>query len=421
MTDENKSPSTEEEKPVMTSDQDDIATLEREARAKREAELQASQDDEKENSLQPAVNKLKKRQKGKAAAFLAICAVALIGLTWGGNWVYQNFLKQENGEKTKEVTPPKKTNDYRKRTDLGMATNEPENSTEGEQAVSQDNTGNVSGTAGQMKTFEPPQLNKASFLVRRNNTANPQNQVKTRQQEMILAAENNATQPTDSTATTTQHGTASQAISPATVRRIPYNPDLYIPENTVIPCSMDYRFVSDRAGKIRCTVAKDIWSASGNTKLIEKGTTATGIYQTGITQGQGRAFIMMTKLRTRQRPYLDIPLIDTNAAGELGESGVDGWIDTHFWERFGGALMVGMIPDIGAWASNNAGKKDRNTDYTENSRQAMADMARTTLENSINIPPTLYKNQGEIINLITGQDIDFSNIYTLRLKNELQR
>ncbi|MGG7120633.1 TrbI/VirB10 family protein, partial [Klebsiella aerogenes] len=94
----------------------------------------------------------------------------------------------------------------------------------------------------------------------------------------------------------------------------------------------------------------------------------------------------------------------------------DGWIDSHFWERFGGALMVGMIPDIGAWASNSAGKKDRNTDYTENSRQAMADMARTTLENSINIPPTLYKNQGEIINLITGEDIDFSNIYTLKIK-----
>ncbi|HFK4316570.1 TPA: TrbI/VirB10 family protein, partial [Klebsiella aerogenes] len=131
---------------------------------------------------------------------------------------------------------------------------------------------------------------------------------------------------------------------------------------------------------------------------------------------QGRAFIIATKLRTRQPPYLDIPLVDTSAAGDLGEAGVDGWIDSHFWERFGGALMVGMIPDIGAWASNSAGKKDRNTDYTENSRQAMADMARTTLENSINIPPTLYKNQGEIINLITGEDIDFSNIYTLKIK-----
>ncbi|MFH7117466.1 type IV secretion system protein VirB10, partial [Klebsiella pneumoniae] len=27
-------------------------------------------------------------------------------------------------------------------------------------------------------------------------------------------------------------------------------------------------------------------------------------------------------------------------------------------------------------------------------------------------------NQGEIINLIKGEDIDFSNIYTLRLKND---
>ena len=80
--------------------------------------------------------------------------------------------------------------------------------------------------------------------------------------------------------------------------------------------------------------------------------------------------------------------------------------------------LVGMISDIGTWASNSAGQKDRNTDYTENSRQAMADMTRTRLENTINIPPTLYKNQGEIINLITGQDIDFSGIYTLRMKNE---
>lgn len=76
-----------------------------------------------------------------------------------------------------------------------------------------------------------------------------------------------------------------------------------------------------------------------------------------MKHGQGRAFIIATKLRTRQPPYLDIPLVDTSAAGDLGEAGVDGWIDSHFWERFGGALMVGMIPDIGAWASNSAGKK----------------------------------------------------------------
>ena len=44
-----------------------------------------------------------------------------------------------------------------------------------------------------------------------------------------------------------------------------------------------------------------------------------------MTHGQGRAFLIITKLRTRQPPYLDIPLIDTRAAGELGEAGVMAW------------------------------------------------------------------------------------------------
>ncbi|RYE13645.1 MAG: conjugal transfer protein TrbI, partial [Sphingobacteriaceae bacterium] len=37
------------------------------------------------------------------------------------------------------------------------------------------------------------------------------------------------------------------------------------------------------------------------------------------------------------------------------------------------------------------------------------------LENSINIPPTMYKNQGDIIGIMVGRDIDFSKIYTLKI------
>lgn len=47
---------------------------------------------------------------------------------------------------------------------------------------------------------------------------------------------------------------------------------------------------------------------------------------------------------------------------------------------------------------------------------AFADIAREAFSNSVNIPPTLYKNQGEIITLIVGQDLDFSGIYKLKMK-----
>ncbi|HFF9832980.1 TPA: VirB10/TraB/TrbI family type IV secretion system protein [Serratia marcescens] len=426
MNDETKYPAPDDEQaaPAPTPAEDDIAALEREARAKREAELLKGQEEEDNNPIQPAVNKLKKRKRGKATIFLAIVAVALIFLAWGGNWVYRNLLWQPAEEKPQESQAPAGNTDYRQRTDLGQSTD-----TEEEPPASADSAKNTAGTATPAEAT-PQGLDKASFLVRRSGANTAQNQVKTRQQEMAqvtaaspaaAAQETQAATPggqPQSPAAAAQKQTVQR---PTAVQRIPLNPDLYVPENTSIPCSLDYRFVSDRAGKIRCTVTKDIWSASGNTKLIEKGTTASGVYQTGAEEGMrhgvGRAFIMMTKFRTRQAPYLDIPLVDTGAAGELGEAGVDGWIDTHFGDRFLGAALIGVIPDIAAWASDNAGKKDRNTDYTENSRQSMAEMAKTTLENSINIPPTLYKNQGEIINLITGKDIDFSNIYTLKMKN----
>ncbi|EIP9026780.1 type VI secretion protein [Salmonella enterica] len=416
MNDEHPNHEPDESRPSPARPEDDIAALEREARARREAALLTTLEDEENDPVQPAINKLKKRRRGRATAFLALAAVALIALAWAGNWVYRNFLWQPGEEKRQDTASQPNRSDYRQRTDLGTHYTAP---------VAPEPTDNSPRSTTVTGPETPPELDKARFLVRRDSSASAaRTPVRTRQQEMTQAASAGQSSGTPSPGTSQQPDTTPPVPeqSPSAVWRIPYNPDLYVPENTAIPCSLDYRFVSDRAGKIRCTVASDIWSASGNTRLIEKGTTATGVYQTGaeigMTHGQGRAFLIITKLRTRQPPYLDIPLVDTRAAGELGEAGVDGGIDSHFSERFGGALLVGMIPDVAAWASNSAGQKDRNTDYTENSRQAMADMARTTLENSINIPPTVHKNQGEIINLVTGQDIDFSGIYTLRMKND---
>ena len=42
------------------------------------------------------------------------------------------------------------------------------------------------------------------------------------------------------------------------------------------------------------------------------------------------------------------------------------------------------------------------------------DAASIAVENSINIKPTLYKNQGEIIKIFVARDVDFSTVYELR-------
>ncbi|NNM56223.1 TrbI/VirB10 family protein, partial [Acidocella sp.] len=44
-------------------------------------------------------------------------------------------------------------------------------------------------------------------------------------------------------------------------------------------------------------------------------------------------------------------------------------------------------------------------------------IANTALENSINIAPTLSKNQGDTVSLIVAHDLDFSNVYKLQVNN----
>lgn len=119
MNDKHPHPEPDESRSSLAQPDDDIAALEREARARREAALLTAQEDEENDPVQPAVNRLKKRRRGKATVFLAIAAVALITLAWAGNWVYRNLLWQPGEEKRQDAAPQPNRSDYRQRTDLG--------------------------------------------------------------------------------------------------------------------------------------------------------------------------------------------------------------------------------------------------------------------------------------------------------------
>lgn len=397
----------------------ELTTAEKESllKKRKEQELKEKNKDNEQEVHQPEVTKIKKGKKDKLLKWLIgfILLAVVFGLV--GMNVWRTYTGQGKKEQTTDnaVSTGGKTANVRN--DLGQDNPFPGESGDGDTEGNSD--GQVADTGGK-KAPPPPKPAVFSRALASVSTATASGST-TRSRSEEKGKETEAGSDSTSVKTDGQGvpaGTTPQSLKAVT--RIPYDPDLYIPENRAIPCALTRRFVSDVAGKLQCVLTEDIYSASGNTRLLDKGTLASLEYKSGtLAHGVGRAFIIVRKLRTAQPPYLDIPMDvggDSSAAGELGEAGVSGWIDNHYVQRFSGALMVGMVPDVMGALSNQAGKKDRNTDYTENSREAFADMAKETLKNSINIPPTLYKNQGEIITLIANQDIDFSHIYQLKLK-----
>lgn len=389
-----------------------VAEIEQEIREKEAAKLAEESHDVTEKH-QPEVTKLKKSAKDNFLKKILFVAVAVIIVAIAGLKIYQKYKappKEETDKtiKTKEATMNKRNN-------LGQEV-DPFRTEEPEQPPVEDRGNDnpfASSGTGTAPHTPPVAFSRALAVTAEGGQAG--SNTRTRKEEKAFGTVSSESSPTQ---IKDEAGNDSESEVTA-VKRIPYNPDLYIPENTPISCALTRRFVSDVAGKLQCVLTDDVYSASKKTRLLDKGSTASLVYKTGrLNHGQARVFVMATKIRTQQPPFMDIPLVDTDAAGELGEAGVDGWIDTHFKDRFLGAAMLGMIPDIANAATDNVASTDRNTDYTQNSREAFAELAKTAFENSVNIPPTIYKNQGEIITLITGRDIDFSKIYTLKYRGK---
>ncbi|EMB4337269.1 TrbI/VirB10 family protein [Citrobacter freundii] len=389
--------------------------LEAEARERTRSAMANLESEPKTLPGQPEVTKFRKASGRRTQIVSVLSLILLITLALGGDHLLHALKKGDEKKTDTEPLPPTGAL-KRERKNIGMDSN-PFGLFRQDKPIPDSHQTPVATL--QMS----PTLDKAAALADGPGTAIGASQLNDAGSSKLepqnhSRSQNNLAAGTPVTGSDTDTSEATSGLALVIgVRRLGLNPDLYIPVDRYIPCSMMWRFVSDVGGHISCLISEDVYSASNHVKLLPAGTVARGVYRTGALQhGRSRMFVVWTELRTPEPGSLQIPLTNTEASGPLGEAGIGGWIDNHFWERFGNALMLSTVQDMAAAAADSAPGKDRNTDYTENTRSAASEMAKTTLENSINIPPTMYLNQGDVIGIMTGTDIDFSSVYQLRLK-----
>ncbi|MNE64949.1 Type IV secretion system protein virB10 [compost metagenome] len=157
-------------------------------------------------------------------------------------------------------------------------------------------------------------------------------------------------------------------------------------------------------GYASCVVPRDVFSDNGAVVLMERGTRVLGEYRGGLEGGRRRLFVLWTRAVT---PTGVAVALASPATDALGRSGFDGEIDTRFWDRFGGALLLSIVDD-GVYAAAGRGQE------SQSSARVPSDAAAIALQNSVAIPPTLHKAQGAEVSIFVAQDLNFADVYRLR-------
>lgn len=197
----------------------------------------------------------------------------------------------------------------------------------------------------------------------------------------------------------------SSAAAHVSARRLE-NQDYLIAQGTAISGVLETAIHSDLAGNIRAIVSRDIYSFDGSNILIPRGSKIIGHYQSNLRQAQSRLFVIWQRII---RPDgVDIAL-NSPGTDHLGRAGLGGNIDSHFFERFGAAILLSMIDGAVQAGVNAANNRDAQTVVTS-SGSALNNSAEIALENAINIAPTIHIDQGTPINIFVASDLDFSSI-----------
>ena len=196
-------------------------------------------------------------------------------------------------------------------------------------------------------------------------------------------------------------------VTPTVRARVLPTQQMLLPKGAFIDCTLETAIDSSLPGLTTCITATDTFGADGKVVLLERGTKLVGETRGQVQQGMARVFVLWTEART---PTGVVVPLASPGTDELGRSGLPGVVDRHFMDRFGAAILISMI-DGAIQAAAQSGRSGGTVIYNPTNA---TDVVTEVLKSTVNIPPTVRKQNGDRIQILVARDLDFRSVYELR-------
>ncbi|MDP2182359.1 MAG: TrbI/VirB10 family protein [Actinomycetota bacterium] len=172
-----------------------------------------------------------------------------------------------------------------------------------------------------------------------------------------------------------------------------------VPQGTLIPAVLETALDSTRPGHVRAIVSRDITGFDGSQILIPRGSRLFGDYQSDMAAGQNRALVQWTRL---VRPDGVSVAIASPAADMQGRAGIQGRVDNHFLERFGGALLQTTL-NVGSAFATRSIAGDAPVIVASTGAIAVPDVTPSGSRGQ----PTLHVDAGTRVGVFVARDLEF--------------
>lgn len=177
------------------------------------------------------------------------------------------------------------------------------------------------------------------------------------------------------------------------------DPATTVTQGTLIPAILETAIDTSVPGYVRAVVSRDVRSFDGSRVLVPRSSRLIGQYQSGLQGGQKRAYVIWTRLI---RPDGASVALASPATDFAGNTGLPGKVNSHFFKRFGSAMLLSVVGGLSTIASGGSS-------LVLGGGQSAAAAA---VQQDSQIGPTVRVRQGEPIRVFTARDLDFSRVAT---------